>query len=161
MGGNKVLQYVQSFTEVGLDGKLDGVSCGIRHQSAHTCQLLNLLIRTTGAGVSHHVDIVVLIQAGQQVVGQLVIGGLPGLDYLFVTLLLSDEAAAVVLGNLIHGCLGILNQPRLACRHGHVGNRYGHGCPGGIFVTDCLDIIQGHGCLGSAMDIDDFLKYLL
>ena len=134
---------------------------GICHQSPHTCQLLNLLIRTTGSGVSHHVDIVVLIQAGQQVVRQLVIGGLPCLDNLFVALFLGDEAAAVVFRNTVHCCLSFLNQLWFALRHGHIGNRNGHGRPGGIFISNGLDVIQGNGCLGCAVYVDDLLKNLL
>ena len=134
---------------------------GICHQSPHTCQLLNLLIRTTGSGVSHHVDIVVLIQAGQQVVRQLVIGGLPCLDNLFVALFLGDESAAVVFRNAVHCCLSFLNQLWFALRHGHIGNRNGHGRPGGIFISNGLDVIQGNGCLGCAVYVDDLLKNLL
>ena len=74
MGGDEVLQYVQTFTEVGLDRKLDGMTGGIGHQSSHTGQLLDLLIRASGTGVSHHEDVVVLIQACQQVVSQLIVG---------------------------------------------------------------------------------------
>ena len=134
---------------------------GICHQSSHTCQLLNLLIRTTGSGVSHHVDVVVLIQAGQQVMCQLIIGGLPCLDNLFVALFLSDKSAAVVFRNAVHSCLCFLNQLGFALRHGHIGNRNGHGRPGGIFITNGLDIIQGNGCLGCAVYVNDLLKNLL
>ena len=134
---------------------------GIRHQSSHTCQLLDLLIRTTGSGVSHHVDVVVLIQAGQQVMCQLIIGGLPCLDNLFVALFLSDKSAAVVFRNAVHSCLCFLNQLGFALRHGHIGNRNGHGRPGGIFITNGLDIIQGNGCLGCAVYVNDLLKNLL
>ena len=80
---------------------------GIRHQSSHTCQLLDLLIRTTGSGVSHHEDVVVLIQASQQIVGQLIVRLLPGIDHLFITLLLGDKTAAEVLGDPVHSGLCI------------------------------------------------------
>ena len=63
----------------------------ISHQTSHTCQLFDLLIRTTGSGVSHHEDVVVFIKSAQQSLGQLVIGILPGLNNLFVTLLLGDQ----------------------------------------------------------------------
>ena len=65
---DKILQYVQTFTEVGLNRKFNRMSGGIRHQSAHSGKLLNLLIGTTGTGVRHHKDVVVLIQSGQQIV---------------------------------------------------------------------------------------------
>ena len=63
----------------------------IGHQSSHTCQLFDLFIGTTRSGVSHHEDVVVFIQTAQQSFGQLVIGILPGLNNLFVTLFLGDQ----------------------------------------------------------------------
>ena len=122
MGGNEVLQYVKTFTEVGFDRKFDGMTSGICHQSSHTCQLLDLLVRSSRTGIRHHIDVVVLIKSGQQIVGQLIIRGLPGFDNLFIALLLSDKTAAVVLCNVIYSCLSISNQLRLACRHSHIGN---------------------------------------
>ena len=62
MGRHKVFQYVQTFTEIGLDRQLNGVTGGICHQSTHTCQLFDLLIRTTRSGICHHIDIVIFIQ---------------------------------------------------------------------------------------------------
>ena len=62
MRRHEVLQYVQTFTEVGLDGQLDRTTGCIRHQTTHTCQLLDLLVGTTGTGVRHHEDVVVFIQ---------------------------------------------------------------------------------------------------
>ena len=51
---------------------------------------------------------------------QLIVCILPGLNNLFIALLLRDQATAVVLGNLIHRCLSIRNQLRLGFRHGHI-----------------------------------------
>ena len=62
MGGNKVFQYVQTFTEIGLNRQLDGTSGSIGHQTTHTGQLLNLLVRTTGTGIGHHINIVIFIK---------------------------------------------------------------------------------------------------
>src|SRR5699024_2928652 len=81
VGGHEVLQYVQTLTEVGLDRQLDGPSGGIRHQSTHTRQLLDLLIRTTGSGVRHHIDIVIFLQTSQQCRSQAVVGCSPGRYY--------------------------------------------------------------------------------
>ena len=106
-GGDEVLQHGQTFTEVGLNGKLDGVTGSIGHKASHSSQLLDLLIRTSGSGVSHHEDVVVLIQASQQIVGQLIVRLLPGIDHLFITLLLGDKTAAEVLGDPVHSGLCI------------------------------------------------------
>ena len=59
---DEVLQYVKTLTEVGLDRKFDCVTGCICHQASHTSQLFDLLIRSSSSGVSHHVDVVVLIQ---------------------------------------------------------------------------------------------------
>ena len=158
---DEVLQYVQTFTEVGLNRQLDGVTGCIGHQSSHTCQLFDLLIRTSSSGVSHHVDVVVLIQAGQQVMGQLIIRCLPGFNNLFITLLLGNQTAAVVLCNPVYGSLCLSNQSRLGLRHRHIRNRYRHGCSGRIFVTNSLNIIQGYSSLSSAMYINNLLQNLL
>ncbi len=120
MSRNEILQYVQSLTEIGLNRQLDGMAGGIRHQSAHSGKLLNLLIRTTGSRVSHHINIIIFIQSAEQVMRQLIVCILPGLNNLFIALLLRDQATAVVLGNLIHRCLSIRNQLRLGFRHGHI-----------------------------------------
>ena len=81
MGRHEVLQYVKTFTEVGLDGHLNGMTGRICHQASHTGQLFDLLIGTTGSGVSHHEDVVVFIQAVQQGFRQDIIGLFPCLLY--------------------------------------------------------------------------------
>ena len=52
--------------------------------------------------------------------GKLVIRILPCLNNLFIALLLCDQSAPEVLGNLIHRSLSICNQLRLGRRHRHV-----------------------------------------
>ena len=93
--------------------------------------------------------------------GQLIIGGLPGFDNFFITLLLGNKTAAVVLCDMVYSCLSVSDQLRLACRYGHIGNRYGHSCSCRELVTNCLNIIQCNSSLGSAMNIDNFFKDLL
>ncbi len=129
----------------------------ICHQSSHTSKLFDLLIRSSRTGVSHHEDVVIFVKSCQQVVSQLIIGCLPGLDNFFVTLFLCDKTTAVVLCDMVNRCLRVSDQLRLACRYGHIGNRYGHGCTCRELVANRLDIIQGDRCLGCTMDIDNLL----
>ena len=159
--GDEVLQYVQTLTEVGLDRKFNRMTGRICHQSSHTSKLFNLLIRSSRTGVSHHEDVVIFVKSCQQIVSQLIIGCLPGLDNFFVTLFLCDKTTAEVLCDMVNRCLRVSNQLRLACRYGHIGNRYGHGCTRRELVANRLDIIQGDRCLGCAMDIDNLLQNLL
>ncbi len=58
VGRDEVLEYVQTFTEVRGNRRLDDGAVRLRHQTTHTCQLTNLRRRTTRAGVSHHKDAV-------------------------------------------------------------------------------------------------------
>ena len=97
MSGHEILQYIQPFTEIGLDRQFDGSSRRIRHQSPHACQLLNLLIGTSRTRVRHHINIVVFVKSCKQDIGQLLIRIVPGLHHRAVSLFLRDEASAEIL----------------------------------------------------------------
>ena len=62
VGRDKVLQHGQTFLKVRKDRVLDNLTTfcttllRFRHQTTHTGQLTNLLLRTTGTGIHHHVD---------------------------------------------------------------------------------------------------------
>ena len=161
MRGDKVFQYVQPLTEIGLDRQFNRMACRIRHQAAHAGKLFNLLIRTTGAGIGHHINVVVFVKTGQKVVRKLIVRRLPGLNYFFIALFLCDQAAPEVLGNVVNRGLRVRDQLRLAGRNRHIRDRNRHGRPGGIFIANGLNIIQSHRCLGRAVDIDNFFKDLL
>ena len=132
----------------------------ICHQSSHTCQLFDLFIRTTGTGVSHHEDVVVLIQSVQQLSGQNIIGFFPGLYNFFVTFFFCDQTTFVVLCDVVYSLLSLLDQFRFFRRNGHIGNGYGHSCSCGEFISCCFDIIQHFCCLGSSVCIDNFFQDL-
>src|SRR5262249_40659002 len=50
---DEVLQYRQPFAEVGSDRRFDDFARRLRHQTAHSRELANLLFRSAGAGVGH------------------------------------------------------------------------------------------------------------
>ena len=77
----------------------------IGHQSSHTGQLFDLLIGTTGSGVSHHEDVVVFIQSVEQCFCQRIVGLLPGIYNLFVTLFVCNKTTFEVSCNLVYRCL--------------------------------------------------------
>ena len=106
MSRDEVLQYVQTFTEVSGNRRLDDRAVRLGHQASHTSQLTNLRRRTTSTGVSHHVDRVerflvdvltgsVLYGVRTQFVhhrlGDLVIGTRPDIDNLVVTLAFGNQ----------------------------------------------------------------------
>ena len=159
--GDEILQYVQTLTEVRLDGQLDRMTGRIRHQPSHTRQLLDLLIGTAGSRVCHHEDVVVLIQTREQVVRELIIGILPDLDDLLVALLVRDEAAVEVRLYTVYRLLRVVEQLLLGLRHGHIRDGYRHGRYRRILVSDRLDIVQHLRRPGQSVDLDDLLQYLL
>ena len=161
VSGHEILQNVQSLTEIGLNGQLYGSSRGVGHQSAHTRQLLNLLVGTTGTGVRHHVDIIVFIQARQKHLRQLFVRLIPGLNHRPVPLFLRDQSPSEVGGDLIHRSLGLSQHLRLLGRHGHIGNGHGHGRPGGVLISYGLYIVQHLRRSGSSMGVDNLLQDLL
>jgi hypothetical protein len=65
VGRVEVLLNGQAFLEVRDDRGLDDLAGGLGHQAAHAAQLLHLGLRTTGAGVGHHVDGVDLASRGR------------------------------------------------------------------------------------------------
>ena len=60
--GNEILEYVKTFTEVGLNRELNRTSRRIRHKTTHTGKLLNLLIGASRTGLCHHGNIVIRVQ---------------------------------------------------------------------------------------------------
>ena len=159
--GDEVLEYVKTLTEVRLDRELDGTSGCICHESSHTSELLDLLIGSTGSGIRHHEDVIVCIESTEKILGQLIIGLLPGIDNFLITLLLGNETTTVVPRDLVNDGLCVCQQLLLARRDGHIRDGYGHRRDGGLLIAHRLDIIQGEGRLGSAMYIHDSLQNLL
>ena len=120
MGGNKVFQYVQTFTEIGLDRQLDGTAGCIGHQTTHTGQLFNLLVGTTGAGVGHHINIVIFIKVGEQGIRNLIIGLLPCLNNGFIAFFFCRKTTAEILCDFLNGLFRIGNELFFSSRHGHI-----------------------------------------
>src|SRR4051794_9888809 len=57
----EVLDHVEALHEVRLHGPLDDLALRVGHEAAHAGQLADLLERSAGAGVGHHVDRVQLV----------------------------------------------------------------------------------------------------
>ena len=89
MRRDKVLQNVQTFTEVGRDRRLDDRAIRLGHQATHAGQLANLRRRTTGARVSHHED---------RVEGILLDLLAVAVDHFFMTQLLHHDLGHLVAG---------------------------------------------------------------
>ena len=131
VGGVEVLQNRQAFLEVRDDRRLDDFARGLRHQAAHTGELLHLRWRTTRTGVAHHVDRVdlqiaaglVLLDRGNAVhhlLGDLVGALRPGVDDLVVLLEARDQAVLILLLELAHEVVRGLDDLRLGVGDHHV-----------------------------------------
>ena len=77
VGRDEVLEHRQALHEVGLDRALDDLALRIRHQAAHPGELADLLERSAGSRVGHHVDRVELVEVVLHRLGDLVGGPVP------------------------------------------------------------------------------------
>jgi len=141
-GRNEIFQNIQTFTVVGTNGHLDGLTGGVCQQTAHAGQLLDLVHRTTCTGVCHHEDLVVLGQVCCQSLGDLIGGCLPDVDGLGIALVLGDQAAVEQLVDLRDLLVGVGDQLVLLRRDDGVADSNGDGGQGGILIALCLDGIQ-------------------
>ena len=129
----EVLEHRQAFLEVGDDRRLDDLARRLGHQAAHAGELLHLRRRAAGAGVAHHVDRVDRLGRGRVILVDLhrrdavhhllgdLVGALrPGVDHLVVLLELGDQAVVVLLLELAHELVGLLDDLRLGVRDHHV-----------------------------------------
>ena len=117
---DEVLQNVQTFTEVRLDRKLDSTSRRICHKSTHAGKLLDLLVRTTGSGICHHMDVIVTTQSVKKCLSYLIVSILPNGDNIFITLLLSEKTSGEVPGDIFNLLLGVSQDLLLLGRNHHI-----------------------------------------
>ncbi len=158
---HEVLQNVQAFAEVRLDGQLDRTAGRIRHQSAHSRELLDLLFAASRAAVRHHVDVVVLVQAAHQDLLELFVDLVPGLDDRSVSLLVGELALEVAHLDLVDGVLRALQQVLLLRRNGDVRDGDRHRRDRGVLVAHRLDLVEDLGGAERAVHVDDLLEDLL
>ena len=136
------------------------MTCCIGHQTTHTRKLFNLLIRTTGTGVSHHKDVVVFVKTCKQRLCQSIVSLFPCINNFFVTFFFCNKTTFEILCNQVYGILCLFNHFRFLWRHCHIRNGNCHGSSCGIFVSHCLNCIQHFCCLCCAMCIDNFFQNL-
>ncbi len=125
VGRAEVLEHLQAFAEVGLDGRLDDLARGLGHEAAHAAELAHLVDRATGARLDHAVDRVDVELAVALVAAQRVhhagadplAGGGPAVDDLEVALALGDDALAQVGLDLVDLLLGLVEDAALLGRH--------------------------------------------
>ena len=117
VGGDEVLQHGQALAEVGLDRPRDDLALRVGHQTTHAGDLPDLHHVPAGAGVDHHPDRVVLREVGLHLLGDLAGRLGPDLDELLAALLVGDDAALVLLLDLL-GLLLVPVEDLLPCPAG-------------------------------------------
>ena len=155
MGGDEVLEDVQAFHEVSLDRTLDDLALRIGHQSAHTRQLADLLERTTGTRVGHHVDGVRFREPVLDLLTDCIGGLVPELNHLAVTLLLRDQTIVVLLTRNLNALLVVLEDFLLLRRCDDVVLRDRNTRLRGVLEAEVLDRVKHHRDLRGAVAVDE------
>ena len=147
--GDEVLQHVETFAEVGRDGRLDDFARRLGHQAAHTGKLADLLLRSARAGVGHDVNrievaagAVVLLHGLEHFFGDAFGDLRPDFDDLVVAFAVRDGAFLILLADLDDGLFGVLHQPGLLFRHDHVVDADGNAGARGVQEAELLHLIQ-------------------
>src|SRR5215217_4762244 len=120
VGRGEVLQHRKAFHEVGLHRLLDDLALRVRHQAAHTGELGEVVVVTTGAGVGHHVD---RVQAPEVVLHRLlnlVLGLGPERYDALQPLVVGDEALVPLVFDLVDLTLETLEYLLFLLRHDDV-----------------------------------------
>ena len=109
---NKVLQHRHTLLKVRKDRVLNDLRTfstrllRLSHQTTHTRQLLNLILRTTSSRIKHHVhsieSLVSFSHFLHQDVTQVCINVSPRINNLVVTLLVGDETHIIVIGDFLN-----------------------------------------------------------
>ncbi len=135
----------------GRDRRLDDLAGGLGHQAAHARQLADLLGAAARARVRHHED---RIEARQRDLGALFVGHRlgaevaqhlvrdavghfgPDIDDFVVALAVGDQAVFVLLFDLAHVLVRLLEQDLFIGRNHHVLDGDRDAGPGGVVKTD-------------------------
>ncbi len=132
---------------------------GLGHQTADAGELLDLVLRTTGAGVEHHEHgVEALVGLGHllhQDVADVVVHVRPGVDDLVVALVVGNEAHVVVVGNLLHLLVTLADELCLLLGDDDVIEVERQAGQVGHAVTQVLDAVEELAGLGEAHVLDD------
>ena len=182
VGRDEVLQHAHSLLEVRQDRVLDNLCTlstsllWLGHKSTHTGKLTDLVFRTTGSRVKHHVygveSLIGLCHLLHQYITELVVDVSPGIDYLVVTLLVGDESHIIVVSNLTYFVISTLNECFLLLWDDdvvEVEGKSGEVCHTVTEVLDTIEELAGTGetyCLDNIRDdvtqalLGDYLVYV-
>ena len=149
---DKVFQHGKSLFEVCQNRVLDDLTAfcsrllGFGHQTTHTRQLTNLILRTTSSRIQHHEYRIESLIVGRKLfhqnIGQTRIYMSPCIDNLIITLVISNETHVVVVHDLFHLGVTFGNQSLFFGRNEHITQIEGQTSLECHVVTQVLDIIK-------------------
>ena len=124
VGGDEVLEHREALTEVALDRPRDDLTTRVGHQTTHTGDLTHLHDVAASTRAHHHLDGVELLGLllDEHGLGHLVGGVGPDLDFLLAPLVVGDDAAVVLLLDLLGFLLVLVEDRGLGDRRPHVGD---------------------------------------
>ena len=180
VSGNKVLQYVQTFTEVSGNRGFDNRAVRLSHQTTHTGQLANLSGRTTSTGVGHHVNRVERLLFGELAMAvndrfggklfhhhltDLISRAAPNIHNLVVAFTLGNQTGSVLRFDFFHFFFCFSNQLGLLSRHLHIADADRQTADRGQRITAVLQAVgEKNRCTKTALTeagIDQTSNFLL
>src|SRR5579863_4339678 len=158
--GDKVLQHVEAFAEVGSNGRLNHFAGRLGHQTAHPGKLADLLLRAAGARIGHDVNrindafLILPLKSLEELVGDSLGNLAPNVDHLVVAFAVGDRAVVILLLHLDNFLLGVFNELVLVSGNEHVINADGDAGLGGIEEAKFLQLIEHeNGSLNSVAQV--------
>src|SRR5690554_2080305 len=165
VGRDKVLEYVQTFTEVRSDRRFDDGAIRLGHQAPHTGQLSTLCRGTPGTGIIHHVnrverllhqvlavfalnglavstDNLLFGQALHHRLGHFVVGAGPNVDHLVVLLTLGQQTGGVLVLDVFYFVGGRVYQLVLLWRNLEVVETDRDTGPGRVVITGVHQLVS-------------------
>ena len=175
MSRDEVLEHRHAFLEVGEDRVLDDVVVRrtgflwLSHKTTHTCELGNLVSRTTGSRVEHHEDGIEALVGLCHLLHESLLDRLvhlrPCFHHLLVAVLVGDETHLVVHRDLFHIVVAFLHDLLLLLWDDDVIKHEGESTLIRLAVTQVLDAVEefASACHTNALDdaSDDFLECFL
>ena len=157
VGGDEVLQHGQALTEVALDRPRDDLTTRVGHQAAHAGDLADLHHVSTSTRTDHHLDGVELLGHELDLHGlRHLVGGVgPDLDLLLASLVVGDDAAVVLLLDLLGVPLVLLEDPGLRRRRADVGDRDRQTGAGRVLEPELLQLVEARRHLGLRVELDE------
>ena len=163
--GNEVIGDGESLAEVRRNRQIDDLARGIRHESAHACELAHLLLVSARAGVRHHEDGVERVHVLHHGVCYVICRLRPELDDLLVALVLGNQTAAELTLDLVDLRLRIRDDFLFLRRDDDIGYGDRHACDAGVVVAEIFHMVDDLGRLGRTEVIvavgDELAEFLL